>query len=177
MFDETLSERKMGKNYYCDYCNKSFKDILATRKKHLKGLQHQKAYKEYHAQFKGIKEIYLEESRKKTCKRILEGTTCKFGSECRFSHYTKDQLEGMRLQIEAETARKHPEVQNPDPQWLEKFVERVWDRAVRDGCSVKPFWTHPYHQRQYEALPDLPPSLQPLNPSLLEGNSDDTSYS
>lgn len=42
----------MGKNYYCEYCDKRFKDDLTVRKKHINGLPHQTACKEHYARFK-----------------------------------------------------------------------------------------------------------------------------
>lgn len=42
----------MGRNYYCEYCEKRFKDDVQIRKKHLLGLQHQKARKEHYLKYK-----------------------------------------------------------------------------------------------------------------------------
>lgn len=42
----------MGKNYYCDYCDKRLKDDPNIKKKHTDGLPHQKARNEHYAQFK-----------------------------------------------------------------------------------------------------------------------------
>lgn len=43
----------MGKNYYCEYCDKSFRDVLAVRKNHLKGALHQQMKKEHFDRFRG----------------------------------------------------------------------------------------------------------------------------
>lgn len=43
----------MGKNYYCEYCNKRFKDDLNIRKKHINGINHQTAQKQHYAKYKG----------------------------------------------------------------------------------------------------------------------------
>ncbi|XP_055708518.1 zinc finger matrin-type protein 5 [Phlebotomus papatasi] len=156
----------MGKkNYYCEYCQKSFKDILGIRKNHLKGLQHQKAVSEHYAKFKDLKEIFLEESRKKTCKRIFEGLECKFGTQCRFSHYTPGQLAEMKHKIAEMEASKKPRSEVVDMKGIEKFLNKTRERILRDLCTTnKPFWTYPFDL--VEGL-DLPPSLQPLEPSLL----------
>lgn len=45
----------MGKNYYCDYCDKRMKDDSSIKKKHIEGLAHQKARNEHYAQFKSTK--------------------------------------------------------------------------------------------------------------------------
>lgn len=42
----------MGKNYYCEYCDKRFKNDANIRKKHINGLPHQTAQKEHYAQYK-----------------------------------------------------------------------------------------------------------------------------
>lgn len=44
----------MGKQYYCDYCDRSFKDETDARKKHLSSLQHINNKANHYNQFKGI---------------------------------------------------------------------------------------------------------------------------
>lgn len=44
----------MGRNYYCDYCDKRMKNDIQIRKKHLEGMPHKNARNEYYAKFKGI---------------------------------------------------------------------------------------------------------------------------
>lgn len=44
----------MGRNYYCDYCDKRMKNDIQIRKKHLEGMPHKTARNEYYAKFKGI---------------------------------------------------------------------------------------------------------------------------
>lgn len=43
----------MVKNYHCDYCGKTFRDILAVRKNHLKGAQHRQMMKEHYDKHRG----------------------------------------------------------------------------------------------------------------------------
>lgn len=43
----------MKTNYYCEYCDKRFKNDINIRKRHFAGLAHQNAYKEHYAKFKG----------------------------------------------------------------------------------------------------------------------------
>lgn len=43
-----------GKNYYCDYCERSFKDAAGARKKHLISMQHIKNKNLHYRQFKGL---------------------------------------------------------------------------------------------------------------------------
>lgn len=42
----------MGRNYYCDYCDKRVRNDIQIRKKHIQGLQHQTAQSEHYAKFK-----------------------------------------------------------------------------------------------------------------------------
>lgn len=42
----------MGKKYYCEYCDKRFKDDLGIRRRHIEGVQHQMAKKEHFAKYK-----------------------------------------------------------------------------------------------------------------------------
>lgn len=44
----------MVKRYYCDYCDRSFKDNPEARKKHLTSLLHVNARTEHYRLFKGI---------------------------------------------------------------------------------------------------------------------------
>lgn len=122
----------MGKSYYCDYCDKSFKSDPVILKKHLNGMQHQIARKAYYAQFKCMdsqflfniiknfiipvstigycnnfcliffsivvpKNILRDEFHKKPCVKFESGE-CRYGALCRFSHYTRAQLETIRKQ-------------------------------------------------------------------------------
>ena len=57
----------MGKQYYCDYCNKSFIDKATNRKKHLLSLNHKVARTHHYKQFDSPLQIIIEESQKKTC--------------------------------------------------------------------------------------------------------------
>lgn len=49
----------MGRNYYCEYCDKRMKDDVQIRKKHIGGVQHQAARSEHYAQLKGIYNIQI----------------------------------------------------------------------------------------------------------------------
>ena len=43
----------MGKRYYCEYCDRSFKDDPEARKKHLSSLQHVKNRADHYNMFQG----------------------------------------------------------------------------------------------------------------------------
>jgi U11/U12 small nuclear ribonucleoprotein 20 kDa protein len=88
----------MGKKYYCAYCDKAFKDDLSMRKKHLDSVQHQKLRREHYNKFRDLASILKEEILKKPCNRHTPPTQeCAFGSICRFSHYSREQLIQMDL--------------------------------------------------------------------------------
>ena len=49
----------MGKNrYYCDFCDRSFKDNVVQRKKHLSSTVHKQNRDAYYQQFKGFTKFY-----------------------------------------------------------------------------------------------------------------------
>lgn len=102
----------MGKNYYCEYCDKRVKNDAQVIKKHIAGLAHTAARNDHFAKYKGEtnntsneidficllrfyildpQTILTEESQKTPCQRFFRGD-CKFGGNCRFSHYTADEL-------------------------------------------------------------------------------------
>ncbi|KAJ6659142.1 hypothetical protein lerEdw1_019445 [Lerista edwardsae] len=88
----------MGKRYFCDYCNRSFQDNLHNRKKHLNGVQHLRAKKVWYDLFRDAAAILQEEQTKKPCRKFLQTGQCDFGSNCRFSHMTEEDLEKLGAQ-------------------------------------------------------------------------------
>lgn len=125
---EREKKKRMGKKYYCDYCEKSFKDDPNIRKKHIEGLPHQKARIEHYANFKSnisdqrpMNENWVFFSNVSCflfflgylflgAQEILKSEdgkkpcakfpsgACRFGATCRFSHYTGVQLAKLRQQ-------------------------------------------------------------------------------
>ena len=45
--------RKMGKKYYCDYCDKAFADNPVNRKNHLNGVMHKQMRDMHYQSFAG----------------------------------------------------------------------------------------------------------------------------
>lgn len=43
----------MGRTYYCEYCDKTFRDNVEMRKSHLNGALHQQMKKEHFDRFRG----------------------------------------------------------------------------------------------------------------------------
>lgn len=149
----------MGRNYYCEYCDKSFRDVLAVRKTHLKGALHQQMKKEHFDRFRGefidlypgvkfqplmslITDIstFLEEERAKLpCPRLLKNLECLFGSRCRYSHYSPSEIDQIELK---------------DKQAKETKGDRINEN--------KPINTIPwkYNDLQLHHNDSLPPSLR-----------------
>ncbi|GAB1295757.1 Zinc finger matrin-type protein 5 [Apodemus speciosus] len=137
----------MGKRYFCDYCDRSFQDNLHNRKKHLNGLQHLKAKKVWYDMFRDAAAILLDEQNKRPCRKFLltdapkvseeqsscsyKLSQCDFGSNCRFSHMSEQDLQELSIQVEEERrAREWPLETAELPQghledWLEKRAKRL----------------------------------------------------
>ncbi|KFQ56879.1 PREDICTED: zinc finger matrin-type protein 5-like, partial [Nestor notabilis] len=90
----------MGKRYFCDYCDRSFQDNLHNRKKHLNGVQHLRAKRAWYDLFRDAAAILQEEQTKKPCRKFLQTGQCDFGSNCRFSHMTEQDLEKLSAQVQ-----------------------------------------------------------------------------
>ncbi|NWW90472.1 ZMAT5 protein, partial [Rhynochetos jubatus] len=96
----------MGKRYFCDYCDRSFQDNLHNRKKHLNGVQHLRAKRVWYDLFRDAAAILQEEQTKKPCRKFLQTGQCDFGSNCRFSHMTEQDLEKLSAQVRGESSNK-----------------------------------------------------------------------
>ncbi|XP_026764943.2 zinc finger matrin-type protein 5 [Galleria mellonella] len=95
----------MGKRYHCNYCDKTMVAAPAIVKTHNKGVVHQKLVQEHYQQFKDPETILAEEKTKKPCLRFTKGE-CKFGGICRYSHYTKEQIESLKEYVAAKQRNK-----------------------------------------------------------------------
>ncbi|KAH0949599.1 hypothetical protein HN011_003977 [Eciton burchellii] len=123
----------MGKTYYCDYCDRSFKDNVEARKKHLASLQHTKNRTDHYNAFKDPETILKEEYGKTPCKRYMTVGECAFGLGCRFSHYTPS----MMWELEQLVAMKNTEelVVQPTNGWpnpqdiIEEYLENEMDSS------------------------------------------------
>ncbi|XP_006890152.1 PREDICTED: zinc finger matrin-type protein 5-like [Elephantulus edwardii] len=154
----------MGKQYFCDYCDRSFQDSLHNRKKHLNGLQHLKAKKVWYDKFRDAVTILVEEQNKRPCRKFLQIGQCDFGSKCRFSHMSGQDLQELSLQVEEERRAKEwpldavelPDVRLED--WLEKRAKRLSSvpstRAEPDSTTI---FQYPMG---WPPVQELPPSLR-----------------
>ncbi|KAF7666292.1 hypothetical protein LDENG_00114120 [Lucifuga dentata] len=163
----------MGRRYYCDYCDRSFQDNMHNRKKHLYGVQHQRAKKAWFDHFRDSAAILYDEQAKKPCRKFLQKGICDFGPNCRFSHMSEEDLANLKRQAEDERQRKEDSEDRIVPertveQWLTRREKRrtalsskgdLKDKEDSEGgridSDVPP---------QLLSILDLPPSLLPPPP-------------
>ncbi|KPP60291.1 zinc finger matrin-type protein 5-like [Scleropages formosus] len=159
----------MGKRYYCDYCDRFFQDNMHNRKKHLNGVQHHRAKKAWFDTFRDAATIFIEEQAKKPCRKFIQTGQCVFGSNCRFSHMTKKDMDLLRQHIEAEKQqREDPKAGSVSAErcvedWLARREKRKAamnsgrvlkeeDEDTATGSDVPP---------HFLSIQDLPASLLP----------------
>ncbi|KAG9459882.1 hypothetical protein H6P81_004390 [Aristolochia fimbriata] len=65
--------------YYCDYCDKQFQDTPAARKRHIEGIQHQRAKALWYDSLK-------EGGARGICNRFVRTGFCQYGDACRYLH-------------------------------------------------------------------------------------------
>ncbi|XP_011697386.1 PREDICTED: zinc finger matrin-type protein 5 [Wasmannia auropunctata] len=152
----------MGKTYYCDYCDRSFKDDVEARKKHLSSMQHMTNRANHYSMFKDPETILKEEYNKTPCKRYMTVGDCAFGPGCRFSHYTPSMI----WELQQLAAMKNAKVSAVQPRdgWpnsediIKEYFENVIDSSGTEDLS-QPTWSTPAGLVNY---PYLPPSLRPV---------------
>ena len=139
----------MGRNYWCEFCNRGFADILSIRKKHVKSIQHQRLRKLHYDSFKDPLTLLQEESKKTACRKFFESGHCDFGEHCKFSHQDISELKK-----EVENAKQKFEVDiNTVNKWIESWKKNqkgekdIWEYNLPDA---------------FPSVNQLPPSLQPL---------------
>ncbi|ORX45030.1 hypothetical protein BCR36DRAFT_333777 [Piromyces finnis] len=76
----------MGKNYYCDYCDRSFVDTPEKRKNHLNSQQHILNVKNHYNSFKEPRDILIEKLGNPICQNFFKNGFCSYGLNCKFSH-------------------------------------------------------------------------------------------
>lgn len=159
-----LDPGTMGKRYFCDYCDRSFQDNLHNRKKHLNGLQHLKAKKVWYDMFRDAAAILLDEQNKRPCRKFLLTGQCDFGSNCRFSHMSEQDLQELSVQVEEERrAREWPLETAELPEghledWLEKRAKRL---SSAPSSRAEPIRTTVFqYPVGWPPMQELPPSLR-----------------
>ncbi|KAI8555386.1 hypothetical protein RHMOL_Rhmol05G0170500 [Rhododendron molle] len=82
--------------YYCDYCEKQFQDTPAARKRHLQGVQHQRAKALYYQNSSSSflpdanHQMHPESFGKGVCNRFLRTGSCQYGDSCKYYHPKQD---------------------------------------------------------------------------------------
>lgn len=159
-----MVEVAMGKRYFCDYCDRSFQDNLHNRKKHLNGLQHLKAKKVWYDMFRDAAAVLLDEQNKRPCRKFLLTGQCDFGSNCRFSHMSEQDLQELSIQVEEERrAREWPLETAELPEghledWLEKRAKRLSSAL---SIRAEPIRTTVFqYPVGWPPMQELPPSLR-----------------
>uniref|UniRef100_A0A0D6QRL1 C3H1-type domain-containing protein n=1 Tax=Araucaria cunninghamii TaxID=56994 RepID=A0A0D6QRL1_ARACU len=69
--------------YYCDYCDKQFQDTPSARKRHLQGLQHQRAKKLWYDSFNDPPNFG---NGKGLCAHFVRTGFCQYGENCKYFH-------------------------------------------------------------------------------------------
>ncbi|XP_034951060.1 zinc finger matrin-type protein 5 [Chelonus insularis] len=162
----------MGRSYYCDYCDRSFKDNYEARKKHLCSTQHVNNRLEHYRYFKDPEEILKEETEKIPCKKLMSGGECAFGNNCRFSHYTPPMIYELQRICAWKKYSQSTMQMTKEPNTDEIIHEYFQNPIISSNNQIfkNPLWSSPGELQNL----NLPPSLQPLTPkSITDSNFPD----
>lgn len=109
-------------------------------------------------------QILSEESKKKSCSWFQTGS-CQYGLSCHSSHYTTDQLNVIRQQIQRnEWRKKRPK--NIDRKIMETFVTKQLGRKREANVQImKNIWKYP--DKLLANGNNIPPSLRMLDSDLV----------
>ncbi|KAI0216900.1 hypothetical protein LSAT2_031162 [Lamellibrachia satsuma] len=157
-----------GKQYFCEFCEKSFADNPTSRRNHLRGLQHQRMKNLHYESVRDAATILAIESNKNTCHMFQQTGHCKFGITCKYSHLTRQQRNELERQAQAEeeARRKRLLKKQHEPsldEWLAKRAKTrpSDDKSVADETSQCPLYCLP---SWLEGIANLPPSVLPPPP-------------
>ncbi|XP_054277210.1 zinc finger matrin-type protein 5-like [Macrosteles quadrilineatus] len=153
----------MGKRYFCDYCDKTFIDDPESRRKHIQGIGHIRNRNNHYKKFKDVKAIYEEESAKEECRRFRQTGQCQFNENCNFTHYSKEDLQLMKNEIEkAELKSKsYSNIQEASLEdWLAK--RRTKSETTTSQLNKDRQLTMKPSTSSYSNHSQLPISLQPV---------------
>ncbi|XP_045507909.1 zinc finger matrin-type protein 5 isoform X2 [Colias croceus] len=157
----------MGKRYHCDYCDKTIVAAPSSIKTHNRGTSHQKLVNEHYQRYKEPEVILQEELTKKPCLRYAAGQ-CPFGSICRFSHYSNEDIRALQQYV---SQKKSDQL---DTQSFGDIYKKISTRPAQNESSnsketivydsngvthVLPWSYNPLYDKYGK---DLPPSLKRL---------------
>ncbi|KAK0161800.1 hypothetical protein PV327_008214 [Microctonus hyperodae] len=155
----------MGKQYYCDYCDRSFKDETDARKKHLSSLQHINNKTNHYNLFKDPRDILREESKKIPCNKFINYGECNFGNNCRFSHLTPAMTWELQRMVawkdELLWSQQMRNMPNENEIIDEYFQCPIVTNDENEEIINYSIWNIPSELKNY---PNLPPSLWPITP-------------
>ncbi|KAJ6635569.1 Zinc finger matrin-type protein 5 [Pseudolycoriella hygida] len=154
----------MGKNYFCDYCDKILRNDSQLIKKHIVGFAHTSARNNHFAKCRDPENILAEESQKIPCQRFYQGE-CHFGGNCRFSHYTPEEITRIQHEVSSNAYEKWSREQPKfiDENRLENFLVELGKRP--DTSQQLQFWN--YHDEFLKSVCDLPTSLLKFDPKCI----------
>lgn len=161
----------MGRQYYCEYCDRTFLDNLTARKKHLASYAHKNNRKAWYDRFRSKRERLNDELAKpRVCRYYAAEGKCVFQNTCRYRHLTEMEERKLREEAEeeeAKAAKTRTLVKCPP---IKKSISCSPDEKDQDGCSGKSKSVIETRQaRAYElpevfkSLPYIPPSLRPYD--------------
>ena len=152
----------MGRrNYYCEFCERSFADILSVRKKHINSIQHKRNRKLHYDSFKDAATLLAEASQKNHCKRFFQSGYCDFGELCKYSH-----VDTSKQTTQVTSSSKPSEI---DMEKVHDWLAKWKKKHEKDGADAVEY-------RLPASFPPphlLPPSLQPPLPGFEGKNTND----
>lgn len=146
---------------------------MHNRKKHLNGVQHHRAKKAWFDNFRDSAAILNDEQEKKPCRKFLQKGICDFGSNCRFSHMTEEELFNLQRQVEDERQHREDSEDRIMPgRSIEEWLSRREKKRAALGSKGDLKTEEDSEESQAEngilqqllSILDLPPSLQPPPP-------------
>lgn len=159
----------MGRQYYCEYCDRTFLDNLTARKKHLASHAHKNNKKAWYDRFRSKRERLNDELAKpRICRHYAADGKCIFQNTCRYRHLTEMEERQLRQEIEEEEA-KAAQKQALEISLSSRYkISEQPDKKADDGSSndvpeAKPQGVTYELPEAFKSLPYIPPSLRPYD--------------
>ncbi|XP_042905808.1 zinc finger matrin-type protein 5 isoform X2 [Parasteatoda tepidariorum] len=155
----------MGKRYYCDYCERSFADGAENRKKHLASVHHQKLRKTHYDTFQSPSLLLEENNAKRPCRKFHQEGHCDYGSCCKYSHLTPEdvqKLQELDRQEKLAAAIEKPRVEPDIDEWVKSKMSKI---EKLSSSSTGTTTLIPVLPSVLSNIPNIPPSLIPCKSS------------